>query len=224
MPGPEPLSFGALLRRTRTAAALSQEALAERAGISARAVGDLERGVHHAPRLETVRLLADALALDAQDRAALLAAARPDLPTAPPSPERPTRPMFLTPFLGRTTEVAAIVTRIRAPATRLMTLTGPGGVGKTRLAVQAGQELAGIFHHGTIFVDLAPLHDPDLVLPTVATALGVREVAGRPMAEAIAAFLCEQPALLILDNFEHLIEAAPVVTDLLSDAPLVKSW
>jgi transcriptional regulator with XRE-family HTH domain len=81
MPGPEPLPFGRLLRQMRTAAALSQEALSERAGISARAVGDLERGVHHAPRLETVRLLADALDLDAQDRAALLAAARSQVST-----------------------------------------------------------------------------------------------------------------------------------------------
>src|SRR5215207_9479961 len=101
MTTPELAPIGPLLRQLRTAAALSQEALAERAGISARAVGDLERGVHHAPRLETVRLLADALDLDAPDRGVLLAAARLPMaekstdaervPTVSSMPRPPTR-------------------------------------------------------------------------------------------------------------------------------------
>src|SRR5215208_2465985 len=110
MTAPELAPIGILLWRLRMAAALSQEALAERAGLSARAVGDLERGVHHAPRLETVRLLADALRLDAQDRAALLMAARSSLPVAAGArAERPTLLAALSPFLGREREVAAVV-------------------------------------------------------------------------------------------------------------------
>jgi predicted ATPase/DNA-binding XRE family transcriptional regulator len=216
----EPASFGTELRRLRARAALSQEDLAERAGLSARGISDLERGVHRAPHLATVRLLADTLGLDAAERSALLAAARPEAPPTPPAlPERPLLPPALTPFLGRQAEVAAVVALVQDPTTRLVTLTGPGGIGKTRLAVRVGQEVARNYPDGVIFVDLAPLHDPALVLPSVATALGIREAPGRPLAELIAAFLRARSTLLILDNFEHLVEAAPVVTELLAAAP-----
>ena len=105
--------FGDLLRRLRTAATLSQEELAERAGMSVRAVSDLERGVHQAPRLETVRLLADALHLEATERAGLIAAARPDRAGLPPpeseQPPRTTLPLPLTRLIGRVQEIARIV-------------------------------------------------------------------------------------------------------------------
>jgi transcriptional regulator with XRE-family HTH domain len=138
MTGPEPRDFGALLRHLRTAAALSQEGLAELAGISARAVGDLERGVHQAPRLETVRLLVEALGLDAQDRAALLAAARPSEMDESRGVERvpliPSLPRPASRLIGRERELAALCGLLAQDDPQLMTVTGPGGTGKTRLA------------------------------------------------------------------------------------------
>ena len=148
-----PSPVGELLRHHRIAAALSQEALAERAGLSVRAIGDLERGIHQVPRLETVRLLADALGLDEVGRAELLAAARPQV-MAPgdrerarghPLKTREARPNNLplqpTAFVGREDQVARVVDLLSRDDVRLLTLTGPGGVGKTRLALQVAVEL-----------------------------------------------------------------------------------
>ena len=141
----DPSPVGELLRQHRIAAALSQEALAERAGLSVRAISDLERGIHQVPRLETVRLLADALGLDAADRAALLAAAHPEPvdTRAIASDGRVARPLPVPPtrLIGRETEVAAIVRSSVDDDVRLVTLTGAGGTGKTRLALAVAAEV-----------------------------------------------------------------------------------
>ena len=143
----DPSRVGDLLRQHRTAAALSQEALAERAGLSVRAISDLERGVHQAPRLETVRLLADALGLGEADRAALLAAARPQSLAPGPRAARAARsprawlPVPPTRLIGRETEVAALSALLAQDDVRLVTLTGPGGTGKTRLALAVAAEV-----------------------------------------------------------------------------------
>src|SRR5688500_720021 len=141
----DPVSFGEVLRRLRSSAALSQEALAERAGLSKRGISDLERGARLAPRLETVRLLADALALGEADRAALLAAARPDPrdldATDRPPPGRVSVPTPLTRLIGREPEVQALQSTLRRDDVRLVTLTGAGGTGKTRLAIAVAHEL-----------------------------------------------------------------------------------
>jgi predicted ATPase/class 3 adenylate cyclase len=144
----------------------------------------------------------------------------PDLPSdvaLPESDESHTRhfPSSLPPFLGRQEEISAIVALLQAPNVHLVTLTGPGGIGKTRLAIQVGERLGSSFAGGAVFVDLAALRDPALVLSTIATALGLRETAGRSLAHEIQGFLAERETLLILDNFEHLLAAAPVVADLL---------
>lgn len=226
MTGPEPIPIiGVLLRRLRTAATLSQEALAERAGISARAVGDLERGVHQAPRLETVRLLADALDLDAQDRAALLAAARPtvmDEPSVservPPTPSLPRPPARL---IGRERELAALRDLLTQDDSQLVTLTGPGGTGKTRVAQEVAASLADRFPDGVWFVDLSPLADADLVLSSIAATLGVPE--GRVGLEIrLQGFLGGKRALLVLDNFERVVAAAPSVATMLAHASGVR--
>jgi predicted ATPase/DNA-binding XRE family transcriptional regulator len=223
----EAQTFGALLRRHRTAAALSQEDLATRAGLSARGVSDLERGARRAPRLETVRMLADALGLLPAERAALLAArdVGHDESTVPATfsvgGARTLPPTPLTSFVGRQREVAEVSELLRRADVRLVTLTGPGGVGKTRLALRAAEALAPEFADGVVFVDLTPLTDSALVAPAVAGVLGVRETGTRPLVEPVIEALRGRDLLLLLDNFEHVVEAAPLMVSLLSGCPRV---
>jgi predicted ATPase/class 3 adenylate cyclase len=407
------MTFSALLRRLRLGAGLTQEALAERARLSARAVSDLERDPERMPRLETVRLLADALELSSQERATLIAAAHPidqqretaELPVdnvspsvsirtfliadlggytgfteaqgdeaaarlttrfaalvracvdehagevvetrgdevlvafssarqalraavqlqeacaqvmrtepalqvgigldageaipigdgyrggalnlaarlcslagsreifasegvvhlarkveglvfvdrgavqlkglsepvrviqiapegqlpqelPPLQPSLVTHPTNLpdepTPFIGREREIAAIGELLRRPTVRLVTLTGAGGSGKTRLALQVGARLLDEFGAGVFFVSLASIGDPALVPSAMATTLGVKEAGAQPLLELLAAHLHEKQLLLVLDNFEHLLDAAGVVGTLLERCPRLK--
>jgi predicted ATPase/transcriptional regulator with XRE-family HTH domain len=211
-------SFGDLLRRQRIAAGLTQEALAERAGVSARGISDLERGARELPRKDTLRLLLQALDLSPADRAALITAARRPPATAPRGahPDRLSGlPAALTPLIGRETDIAAISALLKVPSVRLLTLTGPGGTGKTRLALAVAERLAYDFRDGVTLVLLASLGDPSLVASAIAQQLGVREAAGQTLGEALAAHLRDKRMLLVLDNFEHLLPAAPLVTELL---------
>jgi predicted ATPase/class 3 adenylate cyclase len=132
-------------------------------------------------------------------------------------------PTSLTPFLGRETEIAAVTHVVCVPNVRLVTLTGPGGIGKTRIALEVGERVASDFADGAVFVDLASLREVDLVLPAIATSLGLREAAGRPLDEVVQGYLVERQILLLLDNFEHLLDAATIVSDLLVASPHVKA-
>ncbi len=226
--GAEDATFGDRLRRARVAAGLSQEQLAERAGVSARGISDLERGVRGAPRPDILALLLDALRLPPAERAAMLAAVRRSRDRQPSSPAAAqglvlaSLPVPLTPLVGREREVAEVMERLGHPGVRLLTLTGPGGTGKTRLAIRVAEELQGDFADGVAFVGLAPITDPALVLPTVAQVLGVREGGDRPLAAQLADVLRKRDVLLVLDNVEHVVEAAAQIADLLAAIPRLR--
>ena len=127
-------------------------------------------------------------------------------------------PVWLTGLVGREREVGEMSALLRG-GVRLLTLTGPGGVGKTRLAVRVAEVLAPDFPDGVGFVGLAPVTDPPLVLPTVAQALGVREAGDRPLVERLGGLLGERRLLVVLDNLEHLVDAAPHLVELLVACP-----
>jgi predicted ATPase len=121
-------------------------------------------------------------------------------------------------FVGREREVATLVELLRRPTVRLVTITGPGGVGKTRLVVRAAETLRDDFP-STVFVPLAPVRDPALLFPTVAQYLGVPDAPATPVLARLQAFLADQQLLLVLDNVEHLLATMPAVTDLLAGCP-----
>jgi non-specific serine/threonine protein kinase len=221
-----PPTFGDLLRQYRLTAGLTQRELAERARVSLRAISDLERGQRSRPWRDTVQLLAVALQLAAAERAEFEVAARQTPASVPAnsatddsantSKPRHNLPVSLTSFVGRAHEISE-VKRLLAD-TRLLTLTGWGGCGKTRLALEVAADLADIFVDGIWFADLAALADSTLVPQAVATALGVHEIPGRPLLTTISGYLHGRNVLLLLDNCEHVLDACARLVDTLLHA------
>lgn len=213
--------FGDLLRHYRHAANLTQEQLAELAKVSARAVSDLERGFRQYPRRDTLQLLVDALGLVGADQVTFLAAAR-----RPPSPHqvtqrdrraaRTTLPTPPSPLIGREPECAQVVALLQRGDVRLLSLTGRGGVGKTRLALRVASDMVDEFSDGVHFIDLTPLSDHRLVLPTIARTLGVQEEAGQTLWERLVAHLADKQLLLLLDTFERVVDGGRDLADLLA--------
>lgn len=235
-------SFGSLLRHHRLAQGLTQAELAERSSLSTRAISDLERGLKQRPQRETLRLLMNALDISPAERTEFESRARrlhvshtspsnslvapivfpvPDVSAAFAFPA--SLPTPLTPLVGRSEEVTSIVTSMHrdADAVRLLTITGPGGAGKTRLAIALAVGLRDDYPDGVVFISLAALNDPSLLLPTIAHALGIQETSTRSLLARVTDALRDRRVLLVLDNFEQLVAAAAVVTAILTVCPLL---
>lgn len=206
--------FGALLREFRVAARLSQEALAERATVSTEAISALERGVSKAPQRETLELIVDALHLEPQQRHAIEVAARKrSLPrrTKAPAARLHNLPHWSSPLFGRENDLAAVQALLAK--TQVLTLTGAGGVGKTRLATEIGFHALDGVEDGVWFVDLAAVGNVGDFPAALAGALGVRENPRRPLIDTIVESLKRKNVLLILDNCEHVVGAASAAVE-----------
>lgn len=203
-------SFGLTLRRLRERAGLTQEQLAERAGISANAVSSLERGTRRRPYPHTRDALARALGITADERTAWEG-------RLSPRGQPPRLPSASSALLGRDRETAIVIRLLSAD--RVVTLTGPGGVGKTRLAMAAAEQVVDRFPDGAAFVSLDAVRDAGDVLPSVARELGLRELGPRDLPRVLATYLRTRRMLLVLDNVEHVLDAAPEIAGLVAAAP-----
>jgi len=199
------------LKKLRAAAGMTQEELADRAGISARTVSDIERGLRTVVHGDTARRLAPALGLHDEERAKFEAVARRLVDDTHQPGDLPIPP---TRLLGRARELASITARLQSLEVRLLTLTGPGGIGKTRLALEAAAQAQGLFGGGVFFVALGDLRDPSLVAPELAKVIGVVET-GPEMVGLLTRRLAGRRSLVVLDTFEHLIPAAPLIYTLM---------
>lgn len=236
------LSFGRWLKRRRKALDLTQDQLARQVGC---AVGSIRKFESDSllPSRELAARLAEQLAIPVEARANFIAFARdrayagdfslPDhvmlvggtffskLATSAPVPHYPL-PVPLTPLIGRAREVAIVSTSLQRADIRLLTLLGPPGVGKTRLGLQVASGMRHLFAAGVCFVALASVDDPDMVAPAIAQALQVHEAGDRPLVERLQAYLSDKQLLLVLDNVEQVVAAAPLIARLLAGAPSLK--
>jgi DNA-binding XRE family transcriptional regulator len=222
-------SFGHWLTLRRKALRLSCVELARRVGCATVTLHKIEADERRPSRQIAARL-AEQLAIAAHDQETFISAARGErcvdrlpLPDPVPHPSHPTRPTNLpvppTPLIGRAQDVAAVRDELTHAEVRLLTLTGTPGIGKTRLALQVATELRDAFADGVIFIPLAPIRDPALVIATIAQALEISELPGQSALEPLQTALHEQHLLLVLDNIEQVLQAAPQLAALLTAAP-----
>ncbi len=206
---------------------MTQEELAEKTGLSVRGISDLERGARRTPQRMTIDLLADALDIPDTERSTWKRARQVSagrtvptvavLPRPPPSAARLPHPA--SSLIGRQRETQDVLTLLCDAQVRLVTLTGPGGVGKTRLAIAVTEHIQDSFRDGVAYIPLQSLTNPDLLLAVIAQALKVREVGDEALIERLVEVLRDKQLLLVFDNFEHLLPAAALVSDLLIACP-----
>jgi predicted ATPase/DNA-binding XRE family transcriptional regulator len=217
-----PGAFGAQLKALREAAGFTQEELATIAGLSVHAVSALERGERRRPHVETVRALSAALDLTGATRDALLGSARaPAHNAAVDELNGVPLPLALTVLLGREADLQALGHWLADPAARLITLTGPGGVGKTRLALAIAGAIAAEGATRVVFVTLAAIRKPAFVASAIAEGLGLSDATALDLPKRARVACEDRPTLLVLDSFEQVLDAAPLVAELLTSvAPL----
>ena len=218
-----PRSFAVQLKTLRVVAGFTQEELATIAGLSVHAVSALERGERRRPHVETVRALSAALDLAGAARDAFLESARsPAQATAVDELIDVSLPVPMTVLLGRESDVQRLRQLLADPAARLITLIGPGGVGKTRLALELARAIADEGATRVVFVPLAAIQDPVFVESAIAEAFGLVDVTARDLPKRVRVACENQPTLLVLDNFEQVLDVALPVADLLTSVPLLR--
>ncbi|MBT8228338.1 MAG: tetratricopeptide repeat protein [Dactylosporangium sp.] len=208
-------SFGYLVRRLRRLADLTQRDLAHRIGYSVVTVRKIEADERR-PSRDLAERLAQCLLTLPDERQSFLALARTP-PTVPTNLATP-----LTRLIGRAEETTAVRHLLTDREIRLVTLVGPPGIGKTRLSVQIATDLTASFPHGVFAVAFGPISDPALVIPTIAKALGVKESAAQRLLDCLIDYLDSRKLLLVLDNVEHMLTAAPEIARLLTACPTLK--
>lgn len=219
------MGFAQWLKQRRRVLGMTQKELALAARCSVVTIEKLESGERR-PSRQIADLLAEALTIPSEEREAFIEFARLGVagPQSPQTERHPPSnlPAQHTAFIGREELVAAAQATLKRPGTRLLTLTGPPGIGKTRLAIEISSGLRHDFADGTFFVPLASISAPDLVGSTIARVLGLRDLSNESPGEAIGEYLSNRRALLVLDNFEQVLDSAPLVSELLTLAPGLK--
>jgi predicted ATPase/DNA-binding XRE family transcriptional regulator len=213
--------LGARLRSLREAAGFTQDELATISGLSVHAVSALERGQRRRPHTDTLRSLASALELPTSVRESLLRMARD--PSADANPvDAGWLPQTQTALVGREEDLELLRQWIANPAQRILTLIGPGGVGKTRLALEIAHEAAATGDIRVVFVGLASIRNGSLVTAAVAEAFDATDVTLADLPRRVRATCAGQSTLLVVDNFEHVLDAAPAIAELLEAAPTLR--
>jgi predicted ATPase/DNA-binding XRE family transcriptional regulator len=210
------------LKTLREASGFTQDELATISGLSVHAVSALERGERRRPQIETVRALAAAFDLSPADREALLASARAKDAEAPPVEDCPGMPLPLplTPLIGREADLRILLHWTTDESVRLVTLVGPGGVGKTRLCLELSALLAASGQR-TIYAPLAAIRSAAHVAGAIAEALGLGDIAARDLPKRARA-ACQTSTWLVLDSFEHVLGASPLLADVLAGVPALR--